>query len=97
MLNVIYLIFELLIISLIVLHGVISRRISENNPNKKITNIKIRIVIDIILSIAFIIQTSISILIKQPGIIIIMNIFITIIYEANVDSGIRVLRIIKNN
>lgn len=95
MLSTIYSIFELSIIILIILHVVISKRISGNNQHNNILNIKIRIVIDIILSVAFLINTSIAILIKESEIFIVISIVATILWESNVDSGVRSLRILK--
>ena len=95
MLSTIYSIFELSIIILIILHVVISKRISGNNQHNNILNIKIRIIIDIMLSIAFLINTSIAILIKEPESFIVISIVATIAWEANVDSGVRSLRILK--
>ena len=47
------------------------------------------------LSIAFLINTSIAILIKESAIFIVISIVATIAWEANVDSGVRSLRILK--
>ena len=91
----IYSILGLLIIILTILDIVISRRSFSDNQHNNILNIKIRIVIDIILSVAYIINTSILIFFKESGIIIGIYILVTIMWEANVNSGVRTLRILK--
>ena len=94
MLGNIYLIFQIAIIILVVLDGIISTKQRRNN--NIILNIKEQLVIDIILSISFFINTGIKVFTGGSKIIIGFNLLVTIIWEIETDAKIKRLRILED-
>lgn len=90
------LLFKFLIIIFMILRMSISKNIFiANSIHEVVFKLTIRTIMDIILGIATLISTCISIWVNESGILIALSLITTIIWEINADKGIRFIRFIK--